>query len=136
MKSNDVCGGKEMIELEIWLYGPLAKYAGDENKGGYAQLFWEMPEGTKMRDLLNKLGIPSEERGITFINGQLTNMPGLSADLDRELRNGDRIALFSPKSMWPFQYRFGAGVSPELREAMKRRESGGIHHSYTTRTRR
>lgn len=123
--------GKEMIKLEIWLYGPLARYASEENQGSYAQLHWEMPKGAKMCDLLEKLGIPLEEKGITFINGQLTDMPGLSADLDRELQDGDRIGLFSPKSMWPFQYRFGAGMSPKLEEVMRRRKGGGIHHAYT-----
>lgn len=118
-----------MIELDIWLYGNLAKYTG-EDKGSYAQLRWKMPDGTRVRDLLKRLGIPSEERGITFINGQLTNMPGMSADLDRELHDGDRIAFFSPKSMWPFQYRFGAEVSPELKEAMKSLGGGDIHHAY------
>lgn len=119
-----------MIELEIWLYGPLSKYAGEENRGSYAQLRWKMPRGAKVRDILERLGIPSEERGITFINGQLTNMPGMSADLDREVHDGDRIAFFSPKSMWPFQYRFGAGVSPELKEAMESLGNGSIHHAY------
>jgi hypothetical protein len=116
-----------MIKLEVWLYGPLAEYAGDDNAGSYAQLQLELPEGTRMRDLLERLGIPLEKKGITFINAQLTDMPGLAADLERELQEGDRVGLFHERSMWPFQYRFGASTSPELGEAMQRH--GFLRHS-------
>ena len=76
-----------------------------------------------MRDLIEQLGLPLEKKGITFINAQLTDMPGLAADLKRELQDGDRIGLFHEQSMWPFQYRFGASTSPELTEAMHLRHS-------------
>ncbi len=109
------------MRLEIWLYGPLARYAGEASRGSYAQLDWEMPGGTKMRDLVERLGLPLTEKGITFVNGDLTDMPGLGADLERELQEGDRVAIFHLKAMWPFQYRFGAATSPDLMEAMKQR---------------
>jgi hypothetical protein len=54
-------------------------------------------------------------------------MPGLGADLERELQDEDRIAFFHERSMWPFQYRFGASTGSELEEAMKKR--GFLHHS-------
>jgi len=116
------------MRLEIWLYGPLAKYVRDANQGSYAQLHLEMPEGTKMRDLLAHLAVPLEEKGITFVNAQLTDMPGLAADLDLELAEGDRVGIFHTKSMWPFQYRFGAAANPLLQEKLKRQEA--LHHSY------
>ena len=115
------------MRLEIWLYGPLACYAGEANRGSYAQLDWEMPCGTKMRDLIERLGLPLTEKGITFVNGDLTDMPGMGADLERELQERDRVAIFHLKTMWPFQYRFGAATSPELMEAMKQR--GLMHHA-------
>jgi len=123
--------GKRMIKLEVWLYGPLARYAGELSQGSHAQLHLEVPEGTTVRELLARLGMPPEERGITFINAQLTAMPGLAADLERELKDGDRIGLFSSKSMWPFQYRFGARIGPELQEALQRYPDGAVHHTYT-----
>jgi putative ubiquitin-RnfH superfamily antitoxin RatB of RatAB toxin-antitoxin module len=116
-----------MITLEVWLYGPLAQYAGELSQGSYAQLNLEMPQGAKVRDLLERLGIPQEEKGITFINAQLTDLPGLGADLDRELHDGDRVGFFHKVSAWPFQYRFGASTSPELMEAMQRR--GLLRHT-------
>ena len=110
-----------MMQLEMWLYGPLARYAGEASRGSYAQLDWEMPSGTRMRDLIERLELPLAEKGITFINGDLTDMPGLGADLERELQDGDRVALFHLKALWPFQNRFGAATSPELLKAMKQR---------------
>jgi putative ubiquitin-RnfH superfamily antitoxin RatB of RatAB toxin-antitoxin module len=120
----------QMIKLEVWLYGPMAKYVHGENAGSYAQLQLELAEGTTMRDLIEQLGIPPEKKGITFINAQLTDMPGLGADLERELQDGDRIGFFHERSMWPFQYRFGASTSPELGKAMQRQ--GFLRHSSAT----
>ncbi len=116
-----------VIKIEVWLYGPLAKYAGDRSQGSYAQLNLEMPDGAKMRDLLEHLSLPLEEKGITFINAQLTDLPGLGADLDHELYDGDRVGVFHKVSMWPFQYRLGASTSPKLMEAMRRR--GLLRHT-------
>jgi len=115
------------MKIDVWIYGPLARYVGGE---AYAHLEVEMPPGSTMRDLLERLEIPGEERGITFLNGQLTAMPGLFPDLDLELSEGDRVGIFSEKSMWPFQYRFGALTHERLREAMRSRGEGAIHHSY------
>jgi len=39
-------------------------------------------------------------------------MPGLQPDLGHALRDGDRVALFHLKSMWPFQYRHGVAAIP------------------------
>ncbi len=116
------------MRLEIWLYGPLANYAGPASQGSYARLDWEIPPGTRMRDLLARLTLPLNEKGITFINGDLTDMPGMGVDLERELQEGDRVAIFHLKAMWPCQYRLGAATSPELLEAMRQR--GLLHSAY------
>ena len=116
------------MQLEVWLYGSLARYGGEASQRSHAELHLEMPEGTKMRDLLAHLSIPLEEKGITFVNGQLTDMPGLAADVDLALADGDRIGIFHTRSMWPFQYRFGAAANPLLQERLK--ERGALHHSY------
>ena len=84
-----------------------------------------------MGDLLETVGLPLTEKGITFVNGELSDMPGLAADLQRELREGDRVALFDRRSMWPMQYRLGASVSKDLEEAMLRRKGSSIQHSWT-----
>ncbi len=117
-----------MIQIDLWLYGPLASYGGDPSQRTHANLRLDLPDGTTMKDLIARLGMPPEEKGITFVNGQLTDMPGLGADADRVLANGDRVGIFSKQSMWPFQYRFGADTSPDLLRAMEKLD-GGIHHS-------
>ncbi len=118
-----------VISLDVWLYGPIAKYAGDHNRGSHAHLSVRLPAGSTMRDLLAKLGIPLAEKGITFVNGELTDTPGLAADLDRTLQDGDRIGLFHELSMWPMHYRLGAPTGLQLKEVMRKRADGGLYHS-------
>ena len=122
-----------MIKVEVWLYGPLARYGGDTANPTYVQLFLQVPDATTVGDLLEKLNFPLAEKGITFINGQLSDMPGLAADLEHILEDGDRIGMFSTGSMWPFQYRLGATMIPELQKALNQREDGTLHHSYRAR---
>jgi sulfur carrier protein ThiS len=119
------------IHLDVWLYGPVAQYAGEASHGSYAQLDVEMPAESTLADLVDRLGIPAEERGITFINGSLAALPGVDVDLSTVLQDGDRVGISHNKSMWPFQYRFGAQLTPELRESFRQREDRGVHHAYT-----
>ena len=121
----------ETIHIEIWLYGPLARYAGEQSRGSYAELYLEFPEGSTMQDLLNQLGLPAEEKGITFVNGSLAALPGLDRDRDLVLHDGDRVGISHRKSMWPMQYRFGAQLTPQLQEAFHQRKDRGVHHAYT-----
>ena len=110
--------------IDLWLYGPLSRFAPDGDAqaktSSFANIKVELEEDKRMRDLLARYSIPAEERGITFVNGNLTAMPGMQPDLDNELEDGDRVALFHLKSMWPYQYRDGAnmgsGLSKELAE--------------------
>jgi hypothetical protein len=116
------------MHVEVWLYGPLSRFAGDQARPGYGCLNLDLVEGASMRELLSEIGFPLAEKGITFVNGELTDMPGLAADLDRPMREGDRVAFFHDRSMWPFQYRFGASMSPELHRAMLDGEGGALRH--------
>ena len=119
------------IALDVWLYGTLACYGGRAEQRSFANLQIHLPGGSTMTDLLAHLGMPTEERGITFINGRLSAMPGLQPDLSHVLRDGDRVGLFDLKSMWPFQYRHGATVTEEMAHAMAAEKDGGQHHTYT-----
>ncbi len=83
-----------------------------------------------MSTLLAHLGIPTEKRGITFINGDLSAMPGLQPDLNLVLKENDRVAMFDLKSMWPFQYRQNAAMTDEMARALSGRNQPGMHHSY------
>lgn len=119
----------ETMQIEVWLYGPLARYGGEAAKKSYASLHLELPVGSQIRDLLKQLGLPTEERGITFINGDLSAMPGLQPDLDHPLEDGDRVAFFHLKSMWPAQYRDGAALAPGLARATAEKKTQFHHRS-------
>ncbi|HSR35255.1 MAG TPA: MoaD/ThiS family protein [Anaerolineae bacterium] len=121
----------DTIRVEVWLYGPLARYAGDQSQGSYAELHLDMTKGSTMQDLLADLGLPLEEKGITFINGSLAALPGLDSDRNVVLQDGDRVGISHRKSMWPFQYRFGASQTSDLQGTFRERKDRGIHHAYT-----
>jgi hypothetical protein len=116
----------DTITVDVWLYGPLARYGGEAARKAHANLQIELPVGSRMRDLLDHLAMPTKERGITFINGDLSAMPGLQPDLDHTLEQGDRVAFFHLRSMWPSQYRHGAARIPEMERAMN--EKGRLFH--------
>jgi len=118
------------ITLDVWLYGALARYGGEAAQSSFAHLDMRLPAGSTMADLLARLSMPSEARGITFISGNLSAMPGLQPDLSHVLQDGDRVGIFDPKSMWPFQYRHGAAMVDEMRTALAEREDGGLQHRY------
>ena len=122
---------KKTIHVEVWLYGPIARYAGEQSQGSYAELHLEMPAGSTMQNLLDQLGLPPEEKGITFVNGDLAALLGLDADRDLVLHDGDRVGISHRQSMWPFQYRFGAHMTPQLQETFRQRQDQGVHHAYT-----
>lgn len=113
----------DTITIDTWLYGPLARYGDDPANRVFANVHPELPASSTLGDLLAQLGLPTEERGITFINGALSAMPGVQPDLGHVLSNGDRVALFHRKSMWPFQYRHGVATTPEFAAATTQAET-------------
>ena len=119
----------ETITVEVWLYGPLARYGGEAARKSHAKLNLSLPVGSRIRDVLKHLDLPTEERGITFINGDLSAMPGLQPDLDHPLEDGDRVAFFHLKSMWPAQYRDGAALAPGLKGSMAEKQELFHHKS-------
>ena len=119
------------IVVDVWLYGTLAHHGGKAAQGSFANLKIHLPEGSTMADVLARLGMRTEERGITFINGQLSAMPDLQPDLGHIFCDGDRVGLFDLKSMWPFQYRHGAMLTDEMARAMDVEKDHGLHHTYS-----
>ena len=118
------------MSIDVWLYGTLARYGREREQGSFANLQISLPEGSTLGDLLARLGMPTEERGITFINGKLSAMPGLQPDLGHILHGDDRVALFDLRSMWPFQYRHGAAMTDEMARAVATEGDAGLHHTY------
>lgn len=120
----------EAMNIDVWLYGGLARFAGEASQGSYANLKLTVPTGTTVGDLLAQLQMATEERGFTFINGNLSAMPGMQTDLKHELKNKDRIAFFHLQSMWPFQYRHGVSATQEINEALNKSMDQALHHTY------
>jgi hypothetical protein len=116
------------MKIDVWLYGVLSLYASEKAEKGFASVQFELPEGTKVGELLKILNMPTEERGITFINGNLSALPGLQPDLDQELTDGDRISFFDHRSMWPFQYRHGAAMASGLNQILNTDPETIMHH--------
>jgi sulfur carrier protein ThiS len=117
------------MQIDVRLYGPLARYGGSD-RNIYAKVLVDLDEDQTVCDLLSTLDLPTEERSITFINGDLSAMPGLQPDLDHVLQDGDRVAFFHTKSMWPFQYRHDVASLDEFKEALAKREDTGLRSRY------
>jgi sulfur carrier protein ThiS len=117
------------VQIDVHLYGPLARYGGSDRNIA-ANIAVELPENSTLRDLLAALNMPTEARGITFINGDLSAMPGLQPDLDHGLHENDRVAFFHEKSMWPFQYRHDVAALDEFRDALAARDDRGLRSRY------
>ena len=117
------------MQIDVHLYGPLASYGGSDRNVA-ANIAVDLPDNSTVRDLLAALDMPTEARGITFINGDLSAMPGLQPDLDHTLHHEDRVAFFHEKSMWPFQYRHDVAALDEFREALSAREDRGVRSRY------
>ncbi|MDI6727236.1 MAG: MoaD/ThiS family protein, partial [Smithellaceae bacterium] len=126
---DEVVKGEMMMKIDVWLYGPLARYGnGEDNIFANPQV--EMPAGSTIRDLLTQLSMPTALRGISFINGNLSAMPGVQPDLDHVLNDGDRVALFHLKSMWPFQYRHDVAAIKEFKTSLENRADSGFRSRY------
>ncbi len=115
--------------IDTWLYGELARYGGNADQSSFANLKVTMADDSTIRDLLAELKMPTDARGITFINGNLSAMPGVQPDLDHILGDGDRVAFFHLRSMWPYQYRHGAAMIGELKSALENQPERGLRHS-------
>lgn len=118
------------IKLDVWLYGALRSFAKGPSRIGFAQVAMELPEGACMHDLLAQLDLPTEQRGITFINGNLSALPGFQPDLKHVFQDNDRVALFDLRSMWPFQYRNGAAMTDAMRQAVAEHPEQLMHHEH------
>lgn len=122
------------MKLDVWLYGVLRKYGPDPSQIGFARVNAELPAGASMGDLLAMLHLPTQERGITFVNGNLSALPGFQPDLGHVFEDGDRVALFDLKSMWPFQYRNGAAMTEAMRQAVAENPESLLHHQHGEET--
>jgi len=116
---------EQSVLVDVALYGHIAKYGGGQHI--YLKVI-ELNPGACLGDLVDKLGVPAEERGYLFINSVLCDAPGLDAAREELLHSGDHVGIFSIKHMWPYQYRDGIKMSESLQKAMKKH--GAMHNIY------
>lgn len=116
------------MQIDVWLYGALSLYGKEKAEKGFALVTRNMPDAATVADLMADLEMPSQERGITFINGNLSALPGLQPDLNHRLADGDRVSFFDLRSMWPFQYRHGAAMVEEMNEILNSDPEQVMHH--------
>jgi molybdopterin synthase sulfur carrier subunit len=76
-----------MIRVEVRLYATLRKYGPERRLG--EPLIIEMPDGSRVADLLARLSVPSEEVKVIFVNN-------LHQEEDYAMRDGDRVGIFPP----------------------------------------
>jgi hypothetical protein len=116
------------ICVNVALYGSLARLRGGKH---IAHFDMEVDPPTTKNDLIEMLDVPENERGYLFINAVLHDVPGLTTVSTTPLKDGDHIGIFSTDHMWPYQYRDGVIMSPELKAALA--ELGEMHHTYENR---
>ncbi len=76
-----------MIEVEVRLYATLRKYSPETDIG--EPMIQQMCEGSRLADLLGRLGVPKSEVKTAFVNNR-------RQDEDYRLCDGDRVAFFPP----------------------------------------
>jgi hypothetical protein len=113
------------MKVNVFLYGSLARFGAGKH---VAQMSAELEPNSGKVELLNRLGIPKEERGYLFINAVLCEVPGMETGANELLNDGDHIGIFSIDRLWPYQYRDGIRMSEGLQRALK--GHGAMHHSY------
>lgn len=75
------------MRVTVKLFATLASYSLGVRPGAPFEI--DLPESATVKDLIDKLGIPSEETKITFVNG-------LIRDLDWVLKQSDEVGIFPP----------------------------------------
>ena len=75
------------MKIEVNLYATLKKYMKNEPGGKSSAI--DVEEGTRVKDIIQKLKIPGDSVKLIFING-------VHAKADTTLKDGDRLGLFPP----------------------------------------
>jgi len=75
------------MKVQLLLYASLAKLLPPQGSGNASTM--EVEEGASIRDLLALARVPEDSPRIIFLNGR-------HAQVDQEVADGDRIAVFPP----------------------------------------
>lgn len=75
------------MNIDLALFAHLSDYQPD-GKGGRHHRTFELADGTRISDMIVRLGLPDQPR-VIFVNGK-------HAEESRVLCDGDRLAIFPP----------------------------------------
>ena len=75
------------MQVHVKLFATLARFFGDMAPGTPSKV--EVPDGTTIADLVNRLNLPHEEVKVAFVNGRARLM-------DWPLGPGDEVGIFPP----------------------------------------
>ena len=75
------------MRVEVQLFATLSSFLPPGGRNGAATL--EIPEGSTIRDVAGRLGIPSDLERVSLVNGQV-------AEPERILCPGDVVIVFPP----------------------------------------
>ena len=75
------------MKIELRLFASLSRYLPEQRTGNLCAM--EIPEGTTIKELLQRLTFPAEIRKIIIVNG-------VHAGDNQTLAEGDRIGVFPP----------------------------------------
>ena len=74
------------MKVDVALFASLSGFHAMDG-GGHTRAY-DLPEGTRIADVIATLGLPDQPR-IVFVDGR-------HAGEDRELHEGERLAIFPP----------------------------------------
>jgi molybdopterin converting factor small subunit len=77
------------MKIELKLYASLKRYMPPQGGGDQGPQMTEIEEGTTIKELLEHLKVPAGAVKIIFLNG-------IHADVERVLKDGDRLGVFPP----------------------------------------
>lgn len=90
----------ESRPVEVHLYGSLRRFAQERDPAADSVVFVPVAEGETIGALAARIGIPFEEIGRNvFLDGALSS-------LSREVRGGERLALFPPDMNLLYRWYF------------------------------
>jgi molybdopterin synthase sulfur carrier subunit len=75
------------MKIELRLFASLSRYLPEQQSKNCCDM--EVPDGTTVKELLQRLAIPAEIRKIIIVNG-------VHAGESQTLAEGDRIGVFPP----------------------------------------
>lgn len=100
---GDNSGEAPTIAIRLKMFNSLSPYAG-----GSGPKSLEVPAGTVIGDLVARFGVPVDKIFLVLVNGKdVTRQLGAPVNLERELDDGDEVALSGPV---PYSWGFGAPI--------------------------